>query len=127
MLEDAFRAGIMNELPVGDEAFQHRNLAPRAETLGNIGEAGMRGIGPIVLGRGHREDSPLEAPTLSTRGHAKPMVSDRRDERRLHGSGDRFAATAGRGPVPARKRNWTAAATCSIVRGHSATSTLTWR
>ena len=38
VLEDAFRTGVMNKLPAGDEPFLHGHFAPRTETVGEIGE-----------------------------------------------------------------------------------------
>lgn len=34
MLEDAFRAGVVDELRAADQAFLHRHLAPGAEPVG---------------------------------------------------------------------------------------------
>ena len=37
VLEDALRAGVVNELVAADEAFFHRDLAPGAEAIGEVG------------------------------------------------------------------------------------------
>jgi hypothetical protein len=36
VLEDALRAGVMDELVASDEAFLHRDLAPGAEAIGKF-------------------------------------------------------------------------------------------
>ena len=36
VLEDAFRAGVMDELPAGDQPFLHGHLAPGAQAVGEI-------------------------------------------------------------------------------------------
>ena len=37
VLEDALRAGVMDELLAADEALLHRYLAPSAEAIGEVG------------------------------------------------------------------------------------------
>jgi hypothetical protein len=37
VLEDALRAGVVDELLAADETFPHRYLAPSAEAIGEIG------------------------------------------------------------------------------------------
>jgi hypothetical protein len=37
VLEDAFRAGVVDELLATDVTFLHRKLAPSAEAIGEIG------------------------------------------------------------------------------------------
>jgi hypothetical protein len=34
VLEDAFRAGVVEEFPAGDQSFLHRHFAPGAEPVG---------------------------------------------------------------------------------------------
>ena len=37
VLEDALRAGVVDELLAADEALLHRHLAPGAEAIGEVG------------------------------------------------------------------------------------------
>jgi hypothetical protein len=37
VLEDAFRAGVVDELFAADETLFHRHLAPGAEAVGKVG------------------------------------------------------------------------------------------
>ena len=37
VLEDAFRAGVVDELLAADETLLHRQLAPGAEAVGEVG------------------------------------------------------------------------------------------
>jgi hypothetical protein len=37
VLEDALRAGVVDELLAADETLLHRHLAPGAETIGEVG------------------------------------------------------------------------------------------
>ena len=37
VLENAFGAGVMNELSAGDQSLLHGHLAPRAQAVGNLG------------------------------------------------------------------------------------------
>lgn len=43
VLEDALRAGVVNELVAADEAFFHRDLAPGAEAIGKCCQGYVRG------------------------------------------------------------------------------------
>lgn len=45
MLEDALRAGVVEELSAGDQSFAHRHLAPGAEPIGQRRLGGSRGLG----------------------------------------------------------------------------------
>ena len=36
VLEDAFRAGVMDELPAGDESLLHGHLAPGTQAVGDV-------------------------------------------------------------------------------------------
>ena len=59
VLEDALRAGVMDELFAADQALFHRHLAPGAEAVGEVGEGCIRGC--------HHERHCLRGPgTLST-------------------------------------------------------------
>jgi hypothetical protein len=53
VLEDAFRAGVMNELPAGHQSFVHGYLAPGAEAVRNVsgGRLGTGSHGPAFSPR----------------------------------------------------------------------------
>lgn len=61
MLEDAGGAGVMDELPAGDQPFPHGDLAPGAEAVWEVGRR---------LGRGRIR--------WGARGHGR-ILSDRRE------------------------------------------------
>jgi hypothetical protein len=42
VLEDAFGAGVMDELPAGDQPLLHGHLAPGAQAIGDV-MSGWRG------------------------------------------------------------------------------------
>lgn len=41
VLEDAFRAGVMDKLVAADQAFLHRDAAPGTEPVGEVGRGGI--------------------------------------------------------------------------------------
>jgi hypothetical protein len=77
MLEDAFRTGVMDKLPAGDQPFFHGHLAPRAEAVGEIG-------GGRFGADGHGRHSPRGSRILSTdhsrNRPAKKLLSRHTDE-----------------------------------------------
>ena len=59
VLEDAFRAGVVDELLAADEALPHRHLAPGAEAIGEFCQG-------YVGRRSHAQHSLRPLRTLST-------------------------------------------------------------
>lgn len=71
VLEDALGAGIVDELAAGHEPFPHRDFAPGAESVGNIGVRRSRGylfIGRLII---HGRHSRQAVVSLSMSGSLK--------------------------------------------------------
>ena len=64
MLEDAFRAGVVNKLVAADQTLLHPESAPGAEAIGEVGR-GWRLVRFRGSGVGHVRHSPRPLRTLS--------------------------------------------------------------